>query len=857
MMNGIALRDERDNTSFVGLNLTTIEEVQVQTGGFNAEYGNIRSGLVNIITKEGDKEHYNVSFEGRYHPSTAKNFGQSFNDPNSFWMRPYVDPAVCWTGTSNWDSLTQTRYNPFDGWYAEAYNKYGDSSRSADMQKQFLFEHRKTQQISKPDYDYDMTAAGPIPLIGKSLGNLRFLLSYRGLKEMYLVPLATDGYSESNTQFKLTSDISPKMKVTVDGLFSQVEGTAATDNGATTTSTGQPGIFRTPESIAYRLGYNDPYYIDSKIFSTDYFSISSVKRNLISAKFSNFLSSQTFYEISLSRFASSYFTRPGAPRDTSKIYYVGGEYLDEGPFGYQPEPSFSVDGMRMGSQMALARDSSAVAVYTLKADFASQIDHVNNLQLGLEFVYTDNDINYGWNDPFLQSYNTHFQWHTYPLRGALYVQDKLEFEGMIANVGFRLDYSNPNEQWYNYALYDTVFTNAYSDQINSLLQKTNVSPLVTLSPRLGIAFPVTENSKLYFNYGIFRSIPQPENFFLVGKNYVGNVTQIANPQNPFPKTIAYELGYEHSLFDQFLLRLAGYYKSVFYEPVNVNYIGLNNNINYNKSEPNGYADIRGFEATISKNTGDWVHGFINYTYMVTTKGWFDYQQYNENTTTQANYVSNIQNIYQEKPMPMPYARANIDFFTPEKIGSAGLGQLLISDWHVNFLASWQSGSFETWAGGSVAASSSLANNLQWLDYYNVDLRVSKSLRLDFGKMEIFADVMNLFNIKHLNQDAFLTVNERTAYIQSLHMPEELGGNRFGYSNSTDLVTGEQFYVAGNDKPGDYSTVPYTPYNPNDPNPVHKQWVLNNKAYIKMPSQEFLWFLNPRMIYIGLRFSVNI
>src|SRR5690606_25892622 len=37
--------------SFTNINLNSIEEVQVMTGGFNAEYGEAQSGIVSVITK--------------------------------------------------------------------------------------------------------------------------------------------------------------------------------------------------------------------------------------------------------------------------------------------------------------------------------------------------------------------------------------------------------------------------------------------------------------------------------------------------------------------------------------------------------------------------------------------------------------------------------------------------------------------------------------------------------------------------------------------------------------------------------------------------------------------------------------
>lgn len=61
VVNGITLRDARDNTPYTGISLTSVGDLQIQTGGFNAEYGDIRSGLINVVTKEGKRDKYNFS----------------------------------------------------------------------------------------------------------------------------------------------------------------------------------------------------------------------------------------------------------------------------------------------------------------------------------------------------------------------------------------------------------------------------------------------------------------------------------------------------------------------------------------------------------------------------------------------------------------------------------------------------------------------------------------------------------------------------------------------------------------------------------------------------------------------------
>src|SRR5690554_4117369 len=59
-LNGLSLRSERDNTPFTGISVTSIENVQVQTGGFNAEYGDVRSGVINVTSKEGNPDRYKL-----------------------------------------------------------------------------------------------------------------------------------------------------------------------------------------------------------------------------------------------------------------------------------------------------------------------------------------------------------------------------------------------------------------------------------------------------------------------------------------------------------------------------------------------------------------------------------------------------------------------------------------------------------------------------------------------------------------------------------------------------------------------------------------------------------------------------
>jgi len=93
-VDGVTLRDPRNNQPITGIPLSAVQEISIERGGFNAEYGQVRSGIVNVVTKEGSKTDYNGTVTLRYSPPAAKYFGISPFDPNSMWLRPYLDPTV-------------------------------------------------------------------------------------------------------------------------------------------------------------------------------------------------------------------------------------------------------------------------------------------------------------------------------------------------------------------------------------------------------------------------------------------------------------------------------------------------------------------------------------------------------------------------------------------------------------------------------------------------------------------------------------------------------------------------------------------------------------------------------------------
>ena len=874
-INGLTMRDERDNTPYTGISLASVQEVQVQTGGFNAEYGNVRSGVINVVTKEGSRTKFEADAIIRYSPAAQKNFGQLATDADAYWIRPFIDPEVAYTGTQNgaWDVHTQAQYPNFRGWIAVSEERLRDDNPANDMTPEalmqaFLFQHRKSMDVVNPDFDIDIGVGGPIVGLNRLLPGLRFFVSHKRVQDMYLIPLHTDRFQSYTTHAKVTTDLAPGMKLSFEYLDGKSDGTSSSRSG-------QPGIFRSAYSIASQLSRIS--YIDARIFSTDYWGPTEVNTGMVGLSLTHALSDRTFYEVKLNRFNTAYDTNPGPLRSEETVATFGGVAFDEAPFGFQPLPTFGVDGMRTGVGMSNGRDTSRVATLSMRADLTSQVNRFMQVKTGVEVVQTDTRVNYGNYDAYLPSGNSWSRWEEKPLRYAAYAQAKLEFQGMIANVGLRFDGYDANTNWYDYDAFNQAFSARLSGGIDTLLVQNPTKLVTSISPRVGVSFPVTETSKLFFNYGHFRSMPDPNNLYLIRyATTTGQITRIADPENPLPKTVAYEIGFEQALLDQYLIRIAGYYKDEALQPYLVNYVSRDGQVDYSVSEPNSYEDIRGIEFTLSKNRGEWLQGFFNYTYMVYRSGYFGYPEVAENPTRMREIMESdaLRRAAYSTPLPRPYARLKLDLIMPAQFGPQIAGAYPLSKWRTSFITSWQDGGKYTWTGG--ASIPGVINNVDFRDSWNVDLRFSRNLTMGGRRAQLFVDVFNLMNRKTLTFAGFVDGVDQNNYLRSLHLPDSpyysnvIGDDVVGdyreadvaYQPMSRIVSREQF---NNSRRPDDKTI----YFEDDSNAwiVYRDGVweaadmgvvreaIDKKAYIDMPNQGFLTFLNPRDVYFGIRISL--
>ncbi len=223
---------------------------------------------------------------------------------------------------------------------------------------------------------------------------------------------------------------------------------------------------------------------------------------------------------------------------------------------------------------------------------------------------------------------------------------------------------------------------------------------------------------------------------------------------------------------------------------------------------------------------------------------------------------------------------NITFLTPPEYGPAFGGLSLSGDWRLNVLAEYRAGQVFTWTGGGSIPG--LSQNVQWKDYYMVGIRLAKNINVgNFARTQVFMDVDNIFNLKYLYRYAGFTEGARDweNYMQSLHLAEEA---------FADLDKPPYLYIPGSDRPGEYrkagvdfqpvevvNELPaggpeakrHTAWYYNMTNETYHRWedgswvavdqsavdrVVEDKAYINMPNETSFTFLNPRMVFFGIR-----
>ncbi len=826
-IDGVSTRDERMDRDFTRLSKTNISEVQLLTGAFSAEYGNARAGIVNVVTQAPRKKYF-FNFEGRSSPlwggedpghKGLKHFGPYIYSNKNWWEYGRYD----WNGGLPSADKNGDGKADFDGWNDwaakkkfhdqtltpwEAFQVWRWQHRSEDDEGNIYYDSHKIGTIDNwyqgrtshhdvvnwysfdPDWNADITFGGPVPFTKDKLG---FVVSH--VRENSMYPFATptnSTYKYNTTQAKLLFNINPNMRLTLNGIYSDMKNFEQGDPDP------RDGVYG-QQLVGARIswGSNDQVYnMDSRMVPRGQWY------SFLNLTWTHTLSPKTFYEVKLQNTNIDYNQIANVrERNFGTVYTVGPVTLDEAPKGWSYKTG---DGRDILNHYALrgARemDISYTKTFRLAADFTSQINVHHQLKAGLEWTYKDLLERQGYVQNYLFYVNEAYRngpdgkwgtaddgssgdqanWHdvhVFPWQGAAYLQDRMEYGGMILNVGLRLDLHQPHESWYDRndyfmpsgATYWNIHWKKYGVYANRLAEENggknyyglapDVSPplQVRLSPRLGISHPIGPESKIFFNYGHFYDIPPSDYLYRFQLGYDEPLEDLGNPWLRMPKTIQFEAGYEQRLYADYVINIRGYYKDV---TDDLDDAGISSR---GEGDP-GYVinargrDIKGVEIQLEKKYGEFITGFINADYnneKIARYGWdgLRHPQHAE-SVKDPTYVSRLRVVrdpFVNTQYPGSWAmKANVSLHTPQNWGPGPVvgGAKLLGWWDLNVLHVWSQGAPYNWNPDALQNLEGVYNHRN-KDYNWTTMHLEKRFTFAGITAGAFLEISNLFNVKNL------------------------------------------------------------------------------------------------------------
>jgi hypothetical protein len=837
-VDGISATDIYDGRIGVTVENTAVQELQVISGTFNAEYGQAMSGIVNIITKEGSEKY-------------------------SGQVKLYVGDYVS----------SDEIYNPYKSLVTE-------QDAATGLTKVVSSEREQVLEDFNPIFNGEISISGPVPMTKDKLTfftNARYFYDegyFYGIE--WYRPNGTPGSNDIvamnpskriSFQGKLKYQLSNTISLTYNGFYNEWE---------------RDRTFYGFNSNDFSYTFNShDYKYNPNGLPTSFGDGSS---HIISLN--HVLSSSTFYELRVNKYDTDLkqyvYKNSGTgnkylvsvQEDTAKgivaevfdpttaegkdklesIILLGGQYSyvpdPNGPVGYihpnlinQPS-SYSY----MNAGMDITNTYRKTSYWIAKFDMTSQVNKANQLKFGSEVrlhelilnryrIVPKTDANGQELTPFQpvapavgNIYRN--EYNRKPIEISLYFQDKIEFNDIILNLGLRYDYfdsksylpadpADPNiyapfKNEHKYANWvdmpadydgtlgqyiqeklDAGEIREYTPEERKSFMHKDVDAKMALSPRVGIAFPITSEGVIHFSYGHFLQIPEFQ-YLYSNPDYKitsgSGETLFGNPDLEPQKTVMYEIGLQQMLTDNISVDIILFYRDV------RDWVGTSplistakTGIRYSMFENKDYENVRGITLEIDKRLSGNYSFRASYTYQ-SAEGTYSNptDAYNSALNNQAPVLALV---------PMNWDQTHT--FNGQVIYD-------ISDWTFSLIGRYWSGrpytpQFARSETVGASAVTGLTNNsARRPNQTAVDLSINKYFRFKNSYyLNLFLNVYNLLDIR----------DETNVYTDT------------GTADYTTLI--------------DPSRTPY-----------HSDRVSTVEDYVVQPG----WYTAPRQIHLGLMFG---
>lgn len=567
LLDGVSVQDPLAGTGFgLQLSASALEEVEVITGGYNAEFGQATSGVVNVRTREGgSKYHGYLSYKRDNLGDKSSNhvFNIDITEANLSGPEPittYILPAI---GINIPGDLT---------FFGNFYAGFSDGITQGYFKG-------KAQQL------YSSTFYGT-----------RF--APRSENSWFWMGKLTYKYSPT-LKFNYSFNQSVNINQNSQSLQSNLEYIEP--------SPGYQYEFQYILDNANTFTHNNKYHTFTITHTLN-------PKTFYELKFSNYYTNlradangKMWYEYlepkDITNFPIEYYNKN---RDTIGVIPGDGFWDIGNPFTWRDH---------------------FVQEFSVRGDLTSFFDEKNKFKSGFNLQFQEMqviDIYKPWIGELGLNNDLY---KVYPALGSLYAQDNINFSGMILNFGLRFDFWFPGKYVDNAVENPEVVT--IPDETRERYRENSFSWFgnrrfkARLSPRLGISHPVSDNQTLFFSYGHFSKWPKPQFVYakLSPANAKSSFQRFGNPNLNPETTVAYELGLRTQFTNDDVLTVTAYYKDIFdYVSTRTAQISsarfaTQRFITYVNTD---YARSRGIEFEFKKRIGKWFNGNAQFSYSIVT-----------------------------------------------------------------------------------------------------------------------------------------------------------------------------------------------------------------------------------------------
>jgi hypothetical protein len=488
----------------------------------------------------------------------------------------------------------------------------------------------------------------------------------------------------------------------------------------------------------------------------DYHRFDLGRTNML--KITHTLTNSMFYDIGLSNTYSEYYHY--VFEDPYDPGYVNPAYLE-----WNPAYTLDIGGTKMEHFRRFTN------TYTLQSNLSWQYNPIHFLKAGCKFDFhtlfynsfnpINNDLYGEITDPYtpapfnftpyippISSIN-HDYYLYHPFEVALYLQDKIELKSLIVNLGLRFDYFDPSGKILSDPkdpnIYNPLFPDHADDPLSERWTYWYEKPSIKtqLSPRVGIAYPISNTGVLHYAYGHFFQRPRFEYLYTNPEFELeygtGLNTVMGNADLRVEKTVTYEFGLQQGLTEDLSLDINMFYRDI-RDLVSTDTIIATYEAGtmYTQYTNRDFGTVRGITLSLDKRYSQNFSASLDYTYQIAMGNASDPQDaYNASK-------GDIEPLKQMVPLDWDRRHTlnlNANYMVP-------------GDYGVSFIGTLGSGLPYTTEEDQIQMT--IENDGRKPMYYNMDMSAFKDIRIDKSgrrKLTLNLTIKNLFD----------TLNENNVY----------------------------------------------------------------------------------------------